>query len=137
PRGAATRSFHDLQGLARGMGLAGWPLAMTLGRRNRAWCVSPQCLAYPAPTESEALMRTILYIALLAAVGCGQKDEKPAEPDNTEVNERDRDDEAKTPLDQNENSEDIEITANIRKALMNQDGFSVAARNIKVITADG
>lgn len=94
-------------------------------------------LRAPAPTESEVLMRTILYIALLAAVGCDQKDEKPAQPDNTQVNERDQDANTKTPMDQNENSDDIAVTANIRKALMDHDEFSVSARNIKIMTADG
>ena len=38
--------------------------------------------------------------------------------DNTAVNERDRSATAKTPLDQNENQRDLDITANIRKRIV-------------------
>lgn len=57
--------------------------------------------------------------------------------DNTDKNKRDRDPDAKTPIDQNENQSDIDITAGIRKDILAQDGMSVNARNVKVITADG
>ena len=55
------------------------------------------------------------------------------EPDNSEVNVRDRDGDAKTPIDQNENSADIEITANIRSKVVDTE-MSVAAQNVKIIT---
>ena len=58
------------------------------------------------------------------------------EPDNTEVNVRDRDDESKTPIDQNENAADIEITASIRSKVVDTE-MSVAAQNVKIITQDG
>lgn len=60
-----------------------------------------------------------------------------AVPDNTAVNERDRSDSAKTPIDQNENQTDINITADIRKRVLSKDGMSINARNSKIITADG
>ena len=59
------------------------------------------------------------------------------EPDNTSVNQRDRDGSAKTPIDQNENQADINITAEIRKAVLAQENMSINARNVKIITADG
>jgi len=58
------------------------------------------------------------------------------EPDNTEVNVRDRDGESKTPIDQNENAADIEITASIRSKVVDTE-MSVAAQNVKIITQDG
>ena len=61
----------------------------------------------------------------------------PAAADNTAINDRDRHPAAKTPLDQNENSSDIQITADIRKQVVKQDGLSVDAHNVKIITADG
>lgn len=79
-------------------------------------------------------MRTIFFITLLAVVGCGTN---AVEPDNTKVNARDRDEDAKTPIDQKENSQDVNITADIRRAVLDQKDFSVAARNVKIITADG
>ena len=60
----------------------------------------------------------------------------PAEADNTEVNVRDRDGESKTPIDQNENAADIEITAGIRSKVVDTE-MSVAAQNVKIITQDG
>lgn len=62
----------------------------------------------------------------------------PSSPaDNTDKNKRDRDASAKTPIDQNENQADIDITSKIRQEILDQDGMSVNARNVKVITADG
>lgn len=57
--------------------------------------------------------------------------------DNSAVNQRDRDPAAKTPIDQNETPADIKITADIRKQVLEQPDFSVNARNVKIITADG
>jgi len=59
------------------------------------------------------------------------------EPDNTAVNKRDRDNGAKTPIDQNENQRDVNITAEIRKGVLGQKDMSINARNVKIITADG
>ena len=56
--------------------------------------------------------------------------------DNTEVNVRDRSEAAKTPIDQNENKKDIDITANIRKRVVDTK-MSVNAQNVKIITQDG
>ena len=56
--------------------------------------------------------------------------------DNTEVNVRDRSDAVKTPIDQNENQKDIDITANIRKRVVDTK-MSVNAQNVKIITQDG
>jgi hyperosmotically inducible protein len=57
--------------------------------------------------------------------------------DNTAVNERDRDGAHKTPIDQNEDQRDVNVTAEIRKAVLEVKDMSVNARNIKIITADG
>lgn len=59
------------------------------------------------------------------------------QPDNTAVNQRDRDPNAKTPIDQKENPADIKTTADIRRKIEEQQDFSINARNVKVITADG
>ena len=57
------------------------------------------------------------------------------ERDNSEVNVRDRDGDTKTPIDQNENAADIEITASIRSKIVDTE-MSVAAQNVKIITQD-
>lgn len=55
---------------------------------------------------------------------------------NSGVNVRDRDDATKTPFDQNENKEDIRITADIRSKVVDTN-MSVDAQNVKIITQDG
>ena len=59
-----------------------------------------------------------------------------ADRTNTGVNARDRDSAHKTPIDQNENQADINITAGIRKKVV-AEKMSVEAHNVKIITQDG
>jgi len=60
-------------------------------------------------------------------------------PDNTAINQRDAADlqKAKTPIDQNENQADLDITAKIRQRVVSEKDFSINAQNVKIITADG
>lgn len=66
--------------------------------------------------------------------------EKPAvhnvDASNTGINKRDRDDKTLTPMDQMNNQSDLNITQEIRQALMKGD-FSMDAKNIKIITRNG
>jgi len=62
---------------------------------------------------------------------------KPTEPDNTAVNQRDADANTKTPIDQKENQPDLNLTAKIRRAVLEVQDLSIDARNAKIITADG
>ena len=85
-------------------------------------------------------------LVLLITVGCS--DSRPnntastspsnlsTSKDNTGVNERDRSAAAITPIDQNENQKDIDLTANIRKRVVDSK-LSVNAQNVKIITQDG
>jgi hyperosmotically inducible periplasmic protein len=59
------------------------------------------------------------------------------EADNTGKNVRDREERTLTPMDQSNKKEDVDVTANIRKALMDDDTLSTNARNVKIITRDG
>jgi len=59
------------------------------------------------------------------------------EADNTGLNERDRDPNALTPIDQSNASSDIEITQAIRKRVVGDDDLSFNAKNIKIITVSG
>ncbi len=75
---------------------------------------------------------TVLCLALCVSglAGCDQATAPPmnsgtqraAAPDNTATNARDRSDQVKTPIDQNENQADIDITAGIRKRVEAFDG---------------
>lgn len=61
---------------------------------------------------------------------------EPIGSTNTGINVRDRDSMAKTPFDQNENTADISITADIRKQIVDTK-MSVDAQNVKIITQGG
>src|SRR6476620_4953716 len=91
---------------------------------------------------------TFLTLVFLTIAGCNEgkttatnatsipTDSAAVKRDNTEVNVRDRTDAVKTPIDQNENRNDIDITANIRKRVVDTK-MSVNAQNVKIITQDG
>ncbi len=57
--------------------------------------------------------------------------------ENTEINIRDKDNKTLTPEDQKETEGDINITAVIRQAAVNNESLSVNAHNIKIITRNG
>ena len=61
----------------------------------------------------------------------------PTKPDNTGVNKRDASGETKTPMDQSNSKSDIDITASIRKAIMDDRSMSTNAQNCKIITDKG
>lgn len=56
--------------------------------------------------------------------------------DNSAVNQRDRSDDAVTPLDQHQNQKDIDISAGIRRQVVDSE-MSVNAQNVKIVTQDG
>ena len=64
------------------------------------------------------------------------KDAAPA-ADDTGRNERDRDGQTMTPLDQSNDPKDVNITRKIRKALMADDALSTTGKNVKIITVHG
>lgn len=57
--------------------------------------------------------------------------------ENTKQNARDKNNMTLTPMDQGESEADIRITAEIRKAIVNDKSLSVNAENIKVIAKNG
>ncbi|MEY2409897.1 MAG: hyperosmotically inducible periplasmic protein, partial [Verrucomicrobiota bacterium] len=60
-----------------------------------------------------------------------------ADVDNTARNVRDRKSATLTPIDQGTSAADMDTTRRIRKEIVGQDGLSVYARNVKVITLNG
>ena len=58
-------------------------------------------------------------------------------PDNSAQNERDRDHQTLTPMDQSNKPEDLSISSKIRQAVVKDDQLSTEAKNIKIITIDG
>jgi hyperosmotically inducible protein len=61
-------------------------------------------------------------------------DAKPAAPDNTATNTVDRDSRTTTPIDQSNDKEAIEVTAAIRRTVMNDKSLSTSAHNVKIVT---
>lgn len=57
--------------------------------------------------------------------------------DNTRQYVRDRQPDSLTPSDQGDSESDIKTTAEIRRIVTREDGFSVAAQNVKIITLNG
>jgi len=58
-------------------------------------------------------------------------------PDNSAVNQRDRDQQNLTPIDQSNKPEDVKMTREIRRAIVKDDQLSMDAKNVKIITVDG
>lgn len=65
------------------------------------------------------------------------RDDKKTKADNTGRNVRDRDGKELTPFDQGSSKSDTEITAAIRKEIMEGEEMSVNAKNVKIITLNG
>jgi len=58
-------------------------------------------------------------------------------PDNTGRNVRDRSGDTVTPGDQSNKKADLQLTQELRKALMADKSLSTNAKNVKIITANG
>lgn len=95
--------------------------------------------------RSSLALGAVLPLCLFLA-GCNEAvtpsdtDRVKAAPaaDNSAINARDREDATLTPGDQGTSPADREITQKIRKALvMDTSGYSMTAKNIKIITVDG
>lgn len=84
------------------------------------------------------LILSLLCIPALSLCAIAQSDHPADKPDadNTGINKRDTSADAKTSGDQSNNSEDIKITAAIRRAIVADDSLTATAANVKVITAD-
>lgn len=76
---------------------------------------------------------TLLCVAAVATHAFGQT----ADKDNTENNERDRDSQTLTPIDQSNEPADLKITAETRKMVVDDDKLSMNAKNVKIITVAG
>jgi hyperosmotically inducible periplasmic protein len=90
----------------------------------------------PGGTQNKKMKRltlSLLCLSILTLPALAQ--DKPA--DNSARNERDRSGETKTSGDQSNSSEDIKITAAIRRAVMKDHSLTMTAKNVKIITSGG
>jgi hyperosmotically inducible periplasmic protein len=89
--------------------------------------------------------KTLLFgIPILSVLVCCGTQTGRVEPsrsatnaDNTARNERDRSSASTTATDQAENKQDLEIAANIRKAIIADSSLSTNAHNVKIIASNG
>jgi hyperosmotically inducible periplasmic protein len=88
------------------------------------------------------LKRTALTLALssalleLATVTMAQ-DSMPLAPDNSAVNVRDRASGAMTADQQSNAKSDVELTREIRRAVVKDHSLSMLAHNVKIVSANG
>lgn len=61
----------------------------------------------------------------------------PVAPDNSAVNVRDRDPGAMTAGQQSNTKSDVELTREIRRAVVKDHSLSMLAHNVKIVTANG
>jgi hyperosmotically inducible periplasmic protein len=76
---------------------------------------------------------SLICISSLALSAVAQE----TKPDNSAKNQRERAGETKTSGDQSNSSEDTKVTADIRRAIVKDSSLTMAAKNVKVITAGG
>ena len=67
----------------------------------------------------------------------GQSSDPSAKPDNTKINQRDKDPNAPTAGSQKMNATDQALTAKIRRAVIADKTLSTYAHNVKIISQDG
>lgn len=80
----------------------------------------------------------LLPIFLGATLAVANDSRDTVAPNNTKMNERDRNEKKVTPMDQMKGSKnDVRITQLVRKELMDHEELSVDAQNVKIVTLDG
>jgi osmotically-inducible protein OsmY len=82
---------------------------------------------------------TTLFItaALCATAGVVAAQDSPTKPDNTKVNQRDRNSGEVTADDQKMSAADRDLTAKIRKAIVADKSLSTYAHNVKIVSQNG
>jgi hyperosmotically inducible periplasmic protein len=92
--------------------------------------------------KSEALLLSASLLVGVCFVSVGMRptfaqSAMNSAPDNSAQNQRDRDHQTLTPMDQSNRPEDLTISSKIRQAVEKDDQLSTEAKNIKIITIDG
>jgi hyperosmotically inducible periplasmic protein len=89
------------------------------------------------------VVRMVLCTGLLLTAGVVASAQEPSTqqaspaPDNTKVNERDRNQNEPTADQQKDNRSDRDITQQIRQSIMKDKSLSTYAHNVKIVTQDG
>jgi hyperosmotically inducible periplasmic protein len=88
-------------------------------------------------TNVIAAAMVLLFSTYLTVPSNAQSGDGQVKPDNTKVNQRDKDPGAATADQQKMNPADRALTAKIRKSVMADKGLSTYAHNVKIISQDG
>lgn len=84
---------------------------------------------------STALLAGLLTVTAVNAQTAGTDSATKHEAaDNTKANAADRNTDAKTPIDQSNDQNAIDVTAGIRRAVLEDKSLSTSAHNIKIVT---
>jgi len=87
---------------------------------------------------SKLFTRAMLVLLVLGGLSFAQEDNsQQVPPDNTKVNQRDRNQNEPTADQQKENSNDRELTRQIRHAIVKDNSLSTDAHNVKIIAQNG
>jgi osmotically-inducible protein OsmY len=80
---------------------------------------------------------TLLAAVLAVSAANAQTADSATKQDatNTKANATDRNTDAKTPIDQANDKESIDVTAGIRRAVLEDKSLSMSAHNIKIVTS--
>lgn len=91
--------------------------------------------------HNNSRFRTFLQVSFLGlactTLGLAQEPATPTAPDNTGVNQRDRNPNEPTADRQQKDRSDRDITQQIRRSIVGDKSFSTDAHNVKVITQGG
>lgn len=82
------------------------------------------------------IVLTCLLAGSFALASAQDTSQQPA-PDNTKVNQRDRNPAESTADQQKENTSDRELTRQVRKAITDDKSVSTYAHNVKIISQNG
>jgi hyperosmotically inducible periplasmic protein len=85
---------------------------------------------------AKALVASIFLASSLGLLWA-QQDSSQAPADNTKVNQRDRNQNEPTADQQKDNSNDRQLTQQIRRAIVKDKNLSSDAHNVKIITQNG
>ena len=83
---------------------------------------------------------TVCALALALGLGAACKDNDAGaktRADNTSINDRDRNDKQRTADNADMDKSDVEIMAEIRKRVVDDDSLSTNGHNVKIIAEDG